>query len=90
MLIKIEELLEKIKDNCIFLGNAILIYRSLIEREIRNKEVKFHILGEEYFYIKPSLICKLGEEKYLKKEEDDIYKLKPLYIYPKECSIIKK
>ncbi len=85
LLIKIDELMKKIKGPTIFLGDAIDIYREKIEK--RNKKAIF--LNEEYWYPRASNLIRLGFGKLKKHKKPDLGNLEPIYLYPKDCQVRK-
>jgi len=85
LLLRIDELLKKTKGPVVFLGDGIDLYRAKIEK--RNKKAVF--LGEEYWYPRASNLIKLGLKKLKKHKKSDLGKLKPIYLYPKDCQVRK-
>ena len=83
LLLKIDELMKKIKGPTVFLGDAIDIYREKIEK--RNKKAIF--LNEEYWYPGASNLIKLGFRKLKEHKKPDLGKLEPIYLYPRDCQV---
>lgn len=85
LLLHVEDLMKKIKGHAIFLGDAIGLYREVIER--CNKKAVF--LNEKYWYPRASNITGLGLAKLKRCKKLDLGKLKPIYLYPKDCQVRK-
>lgn len=85
MLIDIEEFLEKAKDNSVFLGDALNLYKDKLLGKIKGAIV----LDKDNWYPKGHSIIELALEKIKAKEFDSVFKIKPIYLYPKECQIRK-
>lgn len=87
MLLSEEDFLKKLKDNSVFLGDGVSLYKEKILKEIKGATV----LAQDYWYPKAGNIITLALEKIRSKELDSPFKIKPIYLYPKECQIrIKK
>ncbi|HTZ11112.1 MAG TPA: tRNA (adenosine(37)-N6)-threonylcarbamoyltransferase complex dimerization subunit type 1 TsaB [Candidatus Margulisiibacteriota bacterium] len=76
LLLTIEELAKKIKGKAVLLGDAAGLYRSKILSNIRGVK----ILDRDYWYFKPHNIIRLSLGT-------PHLKLKPVYLYAKECQI---
>lgn len=79
------KLIKAIPKKTIFLGDALKIYKDLLT--IKTKESKF--LDEEFYYPKATNIIKIALERIEKNGFHDIKRLRPIYLYPKECQIRK-
>jgi len=86
-LLSIEELLKKIKTPITFLGDGLKVYKDNII-SIGLEGISFAL--ESDWYPKAANIGMLGYEKLRLKKKDNVLKLSPLYIYPKECQIKKR
>ncbi|MDP8234262.1 MAG: tRNA (adenosine(37)-N6)-threonylcarbamoyltransferase complex dimerization subunit type 1 TsaB [Candidatus Saelkia tenebricola] len=87
MLVKIGDVLDAIDEPVVLLGDGVEAYKREIE-EIRVHK-KISILNEDYWILRNENIIKLGYRKYQDKGGENIFDLKPLYLYPKECTIRK-
>ena len=87
MLVKIEELLNKLETPVVLLGDGVENYKDIIGSAVSGKKIS--ILDKSYGVIKCSNIVKLGYKKYLEAGFEDIFDLKPFYIYPEDCTIRK-
>jgi len=85
LLLRIDDLMKKIKGPAVFLGDAINLYREKIEKY--NKKAVF--LEEECWYPCSSNLIKLAIGKLKKNKKYDLGKLKPIYLYPKDCQVRK-
>jgi tRNA threonylcarbamoyl adenosine modification protein YeaZ len=85
-LLKIESLMEKIEPGCILIGDGISSYKKIIEN-YRNRKSFLLIEEESKWIINPRNIIAMGYEKFQKRGGENIFALKPFYIYPKECTV---
>ena len=85
-LVTIDKLMAKIRGHAVIFGDGLLIYREKIKHF--NKEVVF--LDEEYWYPKAGNLIKLALPNIKKGKNIDLSKLKPIYLYPKDCQVIHK
>ncbi|MDP8230669.1 MAG: tRNA (adenosine(37)-N6)-threonylcarbamoyltransferase complex dimerization subunit type 1 TsaB [Candidatus Gorgyraea atricola] len=81
LLIKMNELLKKVKKDAIFLGDGISIYKDKIGRGI--------FLEEKYWYPKAGNLIKLALPKIKRTKKCNLAKLEPIYLYPKDCQVKK-
>jgi tRNA threonylcarbamoyladenosine biosynthesis protein TsaB len=86
LLISIEELLERISEPVIFLGDGLSIYRDFLEKKLKRER---EFLPEEFWYPKPDSLISLAKERIEKKMFCEPDRILPLYLYPKECQIKK-
>jgi len=89
LLISPDDLLKKLnhKQRVVFLGDGLKLYRDLIFQKLGKNAV---FLDEKLWYPKAGNILALGRELLKKKKAFDALKIKPLYLYPKECQIQTK
>lgn len=83
--IGIEKLMRRIKSHAIFLGDGIVLYGDKI-KEIDKKAV---LLEEKYWYPSAFNLIKLAIPVFSKAKTADLSKLRPMYLYPKDCQIKK-
>ena len=88
LLLTIEEFIKKInsirnRPPVFLLGDAITLYEEKM-RHIGNGTV---FLGEEYWYPKAANLIQLALGKIDTLKETDLAKLKPIYLYPKDCQV---
>jgi len=83
LLISIDELMSKVKGEAVFLGDGISLYKDKILSY--NKNVSF--LGEEFWYPSAGDLIRLALKN--KNKKGDLNKLKPIYLYPKDCQVRK-
>ncbi len=81
----IEKLLRQVKDDAVFLGDGIALYKDNILSV--NKKAVF--LEEKYWYPGAGNLIKLGFPKIKKAGKPGLGKLVPLYLYPEDCQIRK-
>ena len=86
MLLKIEDLLEKLKGEILFLGDAIDIYKKEIEKD---KKLKPVFAEQELWYPDPYWVCEIGERLFEARKTVSAEDLVPMYIYLRECTITK-
>jgi len=83
LLLKIDEILKKVKKEAVFLGDGIDLYREKITQ--LNKKAVF--LEDSYWYPKAGNLIKLGITKIKKYKKRDLARLNPIYLYPKDCQV---
>ncbi|MCQ9208532.1 MAG: tRNA (adenosine(37)-N6)-threonylcarbamoyltransferase complex dimerization subunit type 1 TsaB [Omnitrophica bacterium] len=85
-LLSLEDLLKQLKGEIIFLGDATPLYRE----KIRNtKKIKAIFAEEKFWYPRAAQAITLALERFGKGRVEDVNRLAPLYLYPKECQIKK-
>lgn len=85
MLLTEEEFFSKLSNNAVLLGDAVNLYKQKILIKIKGATV----LDKEYWYPKGRNIIKLALERIKSQKIDNSFKVKPIYLYPKECQIKK-
>jgi len=86
MLLSADELSRKVRPSSFLLGDAIENYRADFIRKIK----RVNLLEKDYWYPHPRHLLALAQEKIRRKEGiSNALKIKPLYLYPKECQIRK-
>lgn len=88
LLLTVQELMKKInairnRSPVFFLGDAIALYREKM-LHISNEAV---FLGEEYWYPRASNLIQLALGRIDRIKKMDLAKLKPIYLYPKNCQV---
>ena len=83
LLISEAEFLSKVKNRAIIFGDAVSLYKENILKNIKGVT----ILDKDYWYPKAHNIIYLAQEKIKNKKFDNPFKVKPIYLYPKECQI---
>ena len=83
LLISIDELMSKVKGEAVFLGDGISLYKDKILSY--NKNVSF--LGEEFWYPSAGDLIRLALKNIDKYKKIDLGKLKPIYLYPRDCQV---
>lgn len=83
LLVSEKEFLRIAKPHSIILGDAIGVYKEKFLSNIRGVS----ILDKDYWYPKPHAIIKLALDKITSGKTTDTFKVKPIYLYPKECQI---
>lgn len=82
-LTSISGLIKIIPKKTIFLGDALRLYKQALM--INKKEARF--LDEDFYYPIATNIIKLAIERIEENRFDNIMRLQPIYLYPKECQI---
>ena len=85
LLLSKDELFKKFKGNCIFLGDALGLYKDQILTNIKNAKT----LDIDYWYPQAHNIINIALDKIKQKKLGNAFNIKPIYIYPKECQIRK-
>lgn len=86
LLLSPEELVKKIKGAAVFLGDGIPIYREKLER--LSRETRF--LNEDFWYPKAKRLTELALYRTDKDKGRFLGKLKPIYLYAKDCQVKKR
>lgn len=86
LLLKIDELMKKIDGPCVFLGDAVNLYREKI-LELKKDAI---FLDEKFWYPRAGNLIKLALPKIKKHKKDSLAELNPIYLYPKDCQVRKK
>lgn len=82
-LVTLDEFFKKIKPSSIILGDALALYKDQILKNTRGAR----ILEKDYWYPAGRNIVNLALERIKNKKIDDVFDIKPIYLYPKECQI---
>lgn len=85
MLLSEDELLKKIKNNAVILGDAVNLYK---ENILKSKKM-ITVLDRDYWYPKAHNIIMLALERIKQKKFASPFDIEPIYLYPKECQIKK-
>lgn len=86
LLLPIDELLKRIKQPTLFLGDGLELY----EKEIaRQKKGKAKFAPQRLWFPKGMVVAYLGLQRLKSKDSDDPFKLKPMYLYSRECMVKK-
>jgi len=85
ILLPIEKLMKKIKEDALFLGDGLALYKD----KIKSLNEKAAFLGEECWYPGAGNLIKLGFSKIKKAKKANLGRLKPLYLYPEDCQVRK-
>ncbi len=83
ILIPIKEVGDRLKDADIILGDGVEIFKKLFP----NLENTFNFLDKDNWSIKPKHMIELAFNHWSIQNRENIFDLKPVYIYPKECTI---
>ena len=85
LLISIDELLKKIdrRATVVFLGDGLRVYQERLKQKLRNSI----FLKEDVWYPEAQKLIELAGELIDKGKTSDAKRLKPIYLYPKECQI---
>jgi tRNA threonylcarbamoyladenosine biosynthesis protein TsaB len=85
LLISIDELLKKIDHGTavVFLGDGLRVYQERLKQKLRNSI----FLKEDVWYPEAQKLIELAGELIDKGKTSDAKRLKPIYLYPKECQI---
>lgn len=85
LLLTKQELAKKAKDNTVFMGDALVLYRDEILLRVNGAR----LLDKDYWFPLGHNLISLALEKIKEKKSDNPFDIKPIYIYPKECQIRK-
>jgi len=81
----IRDTLAKAKDEAIFLGDGVALYRKDI---MKYKKKGAAFATENLWYPRAGHVGLLALEKFKKGKQDDPYDLAPMYLHPRTCTII--
>ena len=84
-LLRIKDLVKMTPKGTVFLGDGLNLYKQTIMLKVKNSV----ILDEEFFLPKATNIIRLALEYIKENRFIELNKLKPIYLYPKECQIQK-
>ncbi len=84
-LLDIDQLLDKINQDVVFIGDGIPLYKDKILKKLSSLKIEF--ADEFLWYPHASCLAKLAQDKIKSNRFDSCYKLKPLYLYPDEASV---
>ncbi len=76
-------LLKNLKGSVYFAGDAIHLYKDVIEK----KSSRFVFVDEKFWDPQAKYLADIAIEKFRKKEYDNIDELVPLYLYPEDCQV---
>ena len=85
MLLPAQEIVKKIKEKTILLGDGIKI----LEKESLIKK-NFILAEEKFWFPQAKNLLPLVKARFIKKKYDNADKLVPLYLYPEDCQVQKK
>jgi len=83
MLLSKAGLLKKLKPGSLILGDGVGVFGS----EIAASGKGALLLTQDYWFPRPYNLVQLALEKFRRRQTTDAFRLKPIYLYPKECQI---
>ncbi|NQT90931.1 MAG: tRNA (adenosine(37)-N6)-threonylcarbamoyltransferase complex dimerization subunit type 1 TsaB [Candidatus Omnitrophica bacterium] len=86
-LFKAEELMARITEPTIFLGDGVDVYRKYI---VYILSIGAEFAPEPFWHVRAAIVGRLGVERLCSGKRDNVFSLSPLYIYPKECQVRKQ
>jgi len=86
LLLKIDDLMKKVKEPAIFLGDGVSLYKENIER-LSERSI---FLEEKHWYPRASNLIRLAFPEARKNKKRDLSRLNPIYLYPRDCQVKKK
>jgi tRNA threonylcarbamoyl adenosine modification protein YeaZ len=86
MLLSEEDFFKNIQPDTIVLGDAVSLYKDRLIKNIKGAQ----ILDSDYWYPKAHSIINLTLERIKNKKIDSPFKIRPIYLYPKECQIANR
>jgi tRNA threonylcarbamoyl adenosine modification protein YeaZ len=85
MLLSEDDFLHKVKDKAVIFGDAVNLYKEKILKNIKRAK----ILESDYWYPKGRNIISIALDRIKAKKFTDAFRIKPIYLYAKECQIKK-
>lgn len=95
-LLGLEELLDQVSGETLFVGDGVSLYRQEIERryadaaKIRPTDCRPLFAEEKFWFPRADAIVPLVLPRFEKKKFDDIDKLVPMYLYPEDCQVQRR
>ena len=86
LLTGIRDVLKYITTPTLLAGNAVGLFHSEI---VTHKGSTIVLTEKKFWYPKAAHILQLAYPKFLKKEYNDIDVLVPVYLYPKDCQVVR-
>lgn len=83
MLVSAQELMANVPQGAVFTGDAVGLYRDIFINGVK----KVTLLDKDYWYPNSQALLMCVKEKLHAGKKDDLFKLNPIYLYPKECQI---
>ena len=78
------DMLARISEPTIFLGDGAGLYREQIIQRLGDKAL---FATEDLWLPRAATLGRLGSARFLRGEQDDASRLVPLYLYPQDCSV---
>lgn len=80
----IEDVLKRLKGGVVFIGDGVPLFKETIRRA---KGIVPVFAKESLMYPRAGCMVHLALERFKKGKTDDVSKLTPLYLYPKDCQV---
>ena len=80
----IDEIIDRIKEPTLFLGDGCALYRDRITERLG---AKARFAPAELWWPRAAIAARLGHARLARGERDDPQRLVPLYLYPLDCSV---
>ncbi|MCX5681621.1 MAG: tRNA (adenosine(37)-N6)-threonylcarbamoyltransferase complex dimerization subunit type 1 TsaB [Candidatus Omnitrophica bacterium] len=87
LLVEMKDLLPKIKNETIFIGDGLGLYKSVIQEYCIKKSLNVHFEDEQKWLPRATSLCLLAAERFAAKKTDDYNKIVPIYLYPEDCQV---
>ncbi len=87
LLIPIEEVLETIKKDTVFIGDGIGLYKEQILKSAAKSKWNPIFVDEKLWSPKAKELAALARKRFQLKRIDDVNTLVPLYLYPQDCQV---
>ena len=93
LLATIDDVLEKVRGETLFVGDGLGLYKEHIERfyqnHSKNKPIQCRSIftSEKLWYPHSKELAKLSFRKLINKEFQDPAKIVPVYLYPEDCQV---
>ena len=86
LLAGIEAVLSQVTEPTLVVGNGIALFREAIKKA---KGTEITLAEEKFWYPRAVNLSQLAYSKFSKKEYNDIDSLVPLYLYSKDCQVVR-
>ena len=86
LLVRPQELVKKIKPGSIIIGDGLTLHKELFMRQVKG----VYFLDKDFWYPTGRALVRLCQERIASGKTTDAFKVRPIYLYPKECQIKKQ
>jgi len=93
LLIGIDEVLKRISEDTVFVGDGIALFQRRIEEAVQagfeKKKWQAHFTGEKFWQPRADVLAIMAAERFKAKKTDQTDRLTPVYLYPENCQVAR-